>query len=68
MNTVLNLFQLNFKIFSLFQFLQYYWLKVQSERNIYANLNLNCNNCFFMLCSYKNSYFCFVAVKINVKG
>ena len=42
------------------------WPKVQNERNIYTNLN-NCHNCFFMLCSYKNSCFCFVAIKINVR-
>ena len=34
--------------------------------NIYINLN-NCRNCFFMLCSYKNSCLCFVAININVR-
>ena len=42
------------------------WPKVQDERNIYTNLNNN-DNCFFMLCSYKNSCFSFVAIKINVR-
>ena len=29
------------------------------------NLN-NCQGCFYTLCAHKHSYFCFVAIKINV--
>ena len=59
--------QVDFWIFPLFHFYSIAILpKVQNERNIYTNLN-NCHNCFFMLCSYKNSCFCFVAIKLNVK-
>ena len=36
------------------------------KKNIHKNLN-NCHNCFFMFCSYENSSFCFVVIKINVK-
>ena len=69
MNTLLNLLQVHFWIFPLFHFDSIAgcsWPKVQNERNIYTNLN-KCHNCFFMLCSYKNSSFCFVAIKINVR-
>ena len=65
-NTLLNLSQVDFWIFPLFHFYSIVsWIKVQNERNIYTNLN-NWHNCFFMLCSYKISCFCFVAIKINV--
>ena len=40
--------------------------KVQNEGNIHKNLN-NCHNCFLMLCSYENSCFCLVVIKMSVK-
>ena len=68
MNTLLNLLQVDFWIFHLFHFysIASWWPKVQNERNIYTNLN-NYHDCFFMLCSHKNSYVCFIAIKINVR-
>ena len=70
MNTLLNLpnlLRVDLWIFPLFHFYSIAcWPKVQNERNIYTNLN-NCHDCFFMLCSYKNSCFCFTAMKINVR-
>ena len=67
MTTLLNLLQADFWIFPLYHFYSITSLpKVQNERNIYTSLN-NCHHSFFMLCSYKNSFFCFVVVKINVR-
>ena len=57
MNTLLNLLQVDFRIFPLFHFYSIAtWPKVQNERNIHTNLN----NC-------QNSCFCFEATKVNVK-
>ena len=71
MNTLLiqnsNTLQIDFWIFPLFHFYNIASLpKVQNKRNIYTNLN-NYHNCFFMFCSYKNTCFCVVAIKINVR-
>ena len=58
-NTFLNLFRLNFIILPIW-FFTTCWSKVQNKSRKYLqNLN-NCHNCFFMLCSNKNSCFGFV--------
>ena len=62
MNTLLNLLQVDSLIFHIFAS----WPRVKNERNIYTNLN-NCHNCFLMICSYQNSCFSFVVIKINVR-
>ena len=66
-NTLLNLLQVDSLIFPLFHFFIFAsWPRVKNERNIYTNLN-NCHNCFLMICSYQNSCFSFVVIKINVR-
>ena len=54
-----------FLFISLFDFVAIAGQNFKKGRK-YWNLN-NCHNCIFMLCSYKSSHFCFVAIKINVK-
>ena len=65
-STLLNLFPVNYWIFSLFHFLWYPWSKVRIEGNVYKNLS-NSHNCFSMLCRHENSCFCLIFIKINVK-
>ena len=66
MNTFIKFIPSKFLIFFLVSFFIVLLVKIQNKGYIYKNLN-NCDSCFLMFCSYEDSCFYFVVIKINVK-